>query len=74
MRLALGIVVLWLLVLFGFPFAVFGVLHVKREEWLMKVKRLIGGLFVAVLLAVLMSQTVDAFYVECGIWTWPFCW
>lgn len=39
-------------------------------------RRLIGGLLVAILIAVAMSATAQAFYIRCewdGInWCWPF--
>jgi hypothetical protein len=35
-------------------------------------RRLIGGFLVAVLIAVVLSVTAQAVYIECN-W-WPYCW
>lgn len=60
----------------GVPFGALGLLHAKRQEWWMKVKRLIGGVFLAAALATAMvyGQKVVAVMISCGYWyTWPFC-
>ncbi len=53
---------------------VFGLLALSRKEWLVKLKRLIEGFLVAVVLASATAVIAHPdFYVECGYWTWPFC-
>lgn len=57
----------------GVPFGTLALLHVKREDWYVKVRRLLGGLFVAIVIAAAMTQTAQAFKMECVEWVFWIC-
>jgi cyanate permease len=72
---ALIVFVLGLLVIFvGVPVGAFVLLYIKRKEWGMKVRRLLGGFLVAVVIAFALSATAQAVYIRCEWDGWNFCW
>lgn len=69
-----GFLVCFVVVLVGVPLVIFGLLLVQEKGWIVKLKNLVGGVFFAVVIAVVLSQTVGAVYIECFYpWMcWPF--
>lgn len=51
---------------------VYSVMFVQRKGWIVKLKNLIGGVFFAAMVAVVLAKT--SIYIECSYypWCWPF--
>lgn len=69
--LVVGVAVI---VFVGMPVGIVALLHAKREDWYVKVKRLLGALFVAIVIAAAMTQTAEAVKMECADGFWWVCW
>ncbi len=71
------LLVAMVLLVFVLPVAVFlAVVFFSRKGWLVKLKRLIGGVLVAVGLAamgVAITHPKPDVLIECGWYSWPFC-
>lgn len=68
-----GVLVCFVVVFVGVPVVIFGVLLVQEKGWIVKLKNLIGGVFVAVIVAVVIAKVPDV-WIECSYypWCWPF--
>jgi hypothetical protein len=58
----------------GVPVAAFTLAYIKRKEWGVRLKRLLGGFLVAVVIALALGQTTQAVYIRCEWDGWNFCW